>query len=57
MTEQTMQEARKYVERSIERQTKLGYKRPPKPVVKEAIRETAVALENLRGLGKNSNEQ
>ena len=53
MTEQTVSEATRYVERSIENQTKLGYKRPPKPVVREAIRETAAALENLQGLKRN----
>ena len=53
MTQQTVREATRYIERSIEIQTKLGYKRPPKPVVKEAIREAAAALENLHGLKKN----
>ncbi len=50
MTEQTVQEARRYVERSIENQTRLGYKPPTQRVVREAIKETAAALETLQGL-------
>jgi hypothetical protein len=50
MTKQMVEEATKYVERSIESQTKLGYKAPAQAVVRAAIKETAQALESLQGL-------
>jgi hypothetical protein len=50
MTEQAVKEATKYVEQSIESQMALGYKRPKRAIVKEAIDETAAALRALQGL-------
>jgi hypothetical protein len=53
MTDKAISEARTYVERVIKDQARLGYKKPPAPVVKAAIARTAVAVDALMGLSKN----
>jgi hypothetical protein len=50
MTERAVAEARAYVERSLEDQARLGYARPPAPVVERAVAEAAQAIEKLHSL-------
>jgi hypothetical protein len=50
MTEKDLSEAREYVERSIDDQVKLGYARPPKPVIDRAVTKAAHAIRTLNTL-------
>jgi hypothetical protein len=54
MTENAISEARSYVERAIKEQTELGYQKPPEPVVKAAIEQTAAAVDALMTLSANA---
>jgi hypothetical protein len=50
MTERAITEAKKYVERSLKSQERLGYRRPKQPVVKAAVNQTAEAVDALLAL-------
>lgn len=50
MTDKALTEAKAYIERSIEQQQKLGYKKPRRTAVRSAIKDTAKAVDSLLGL-------
>jgi hypothetical protein len=50
MTDKASNEARNYVEQAVNAQTRLGYKKPPAPVVKAAMKRAAVAVDALMAL-------
>ena len=50
MTDRAMTEAKRYVERSLKSQERLGYKRPRQPVVKAAVNQAAEAVDALLSL-------
>ena len=56
MTDKAISEARIYVERSVNDQARLGYKKPPAPVVKAAIAQAAAAVDALMSLNKSGGE-
>ena len=45
MTEKALAEAKAYVEKSLKDQAKLGYSRPPKPVINRAVASAAPILD------------
>jgi hypothetical protein len=50
MTEKALVEAKAYVETSLRNQTDLGYSRPPKPVIEQAVVNAAQAIDKLMAL-------
>lgn len=50
MTEKALAEAKAYVEKSLKDQAKLGYSRPPKPVINRAVANAAQAIDKLMTL-------
>jgi hypothetical protein len=50
MTEKALVEAKAYVEMSLKSQTDLGYSRPPKPVIEQAVVKAAHAIDKLMAL-------
>jgi hypothetical protein len=52
MTEKALTEAKAYVERSLASQKELGYARPPKAVIEQAVANAAQAIEQLLALRK-----
>lgn len=54
MTDKAIEEAKKYVQRSIEQQTRLGYRKPKTPTVQAAIKNTAKALDDLMTLRRRA---
>ena len=57
LTQNDFAEARAYIERSLNDQAKLGYSRPPKPVIEKAVAETAQAIHKLKSLSTSSTPQ
>ena len=53
MTEKALSEAKAYVERSLQKQAELGYARPPKPVIRQAVEDTARAIDKLMALSSS----
>ena len=54
MTDRAVNEAQKYVERSLRAQKKLGYAAPSEPVVKAAVSRAAEAVDALMTLKASS---
>jgi hypothetical protein len=50
VTNEAISEAKAYIERSLEQQEKLGYKKPPARVIQAAVKDAAKAVDALLGL-------
>jgi hypothetical protein len=50
VTDKAINEARAYIERSLQKQQELGYKKPPAPVIRSAVQDAAKAVDALLNL-------